>query len=779
MRGALRWALADLRRRWVSVATLCVLLALASGATLSLVAGARRAGSATERFIRASDLAQVSIFTEGGPTAALLDAIAADPRIVRTERSDLRIISPDPVIPGVAGFTSIGETRGVAGGMGTPVLLNGRYPDPGATDEILVNERAATDYGFQPGQRTTLSARECFECESVAIAGAVTITGVVRLANDVIDDPATNGLFLAPREFLHGAWASRAHPGMFVWLYLADGADPLSVTQDLSGLVSDGGVGSNISSLQVVERSADVQRNALLIAAAVLCLVSTLVLGQAMARFLSVRRADEPILEALGLTTSQRCLAALVVLAPALIMGCLVAILVASGLSSMFPFGVARRADPDPGFHIDWIVLLSGVAATLLLAGGVASLVAKQWTRRPQAERDKAGLTGSKLAQLGVRPVATTGIRFALEWSGPSRSPTRSALLASVAAIAAVTGALVVRSSIDGLESTPARYGQSWSFAVGGPDLPALADEMVTDPRVAAVDRAGQGELNLSTAAGRHAQVGALGIEGATGPPELGVLAGRMPDRANEIVLGTDTMSELALDVGDEVNASGPCGSNRVTVTGRAIVPIVGGDTPDEGAVTTLKVFDQMCADQVIADIDTTSRLLVLARDNAAADALAADLTSRGFFIDELRRPSTVAVLVGIRAVTLLLAAIVGALGIAVIAYSLVVGVRRRGKELAVLRALGHRPVQSGAVLTAQALALVIIAITIGVPLGVVVGRMVWAEIAASSNVLVRTDVTSTVPLAATAMLLVVALISVWPSWRARRIDVAIALRSE
>ena len=135
--------------------------------------------------------------------------------------------------------------------------------------------------------------------------------------------------------------------------------------------------------------------------------------------------------------------------------------------------------------------------------------------------------------------------------------------------------------------------------------------------------------------------------------------------------------------------------------------------------------------------------------------------------------------LVGIRGVTLLLASMVGVLGVAVIAYALVVGVRRRGKELAVLRALGHRPVQSGEVLTAQALSVVLVAIILGIPLGIIVGRVVWAAIATSSNVLVRADVGSAVPLAAAAMLLIVAIISVWPSWRASRIDVASELRSE
>ena len=72
-----------------------------------------------------------------------------------------------------------------------------------------------------------------------------------------------------------------------------------------------------------------------------------------------------------------------------------------------------------------------------------------------------------------------------------------------------------------------------------------------------------------------------------------------------------------------------------------------------------------------------------------------------------------------------------------------------------------------------------LIAIIRGIPLGIVIGRTVWTAIANSSNLLVRADVGSAVPLAATVMLLVVVVISLWPAWRARRINVAAALRTE
>ena len=42
-------------------------------------------------------------------------------------------------------------------------------------------------------------------------------------------------------------------------------------------------------------------------------------------------------------------------------------------LSPLFPFGVARRADPSPGLHLDWTALAVGAVVTAAIATGVAT----------------------------------------------------------------------------------------------------------------------------------------------------------------------------------------------------------------------------------------------------------------------------------------------------------------------------------------------------------------------------------------------------------------------
>ena len=79
MRAAWLWAGIDMRRRWKSLVVVGLLIAFAFGSTMALVAGARRAGSATARFTVASDLAEVLAFVGQDPDSdtAVTDRIIA------------------------------------------------------------------------------------------------------------------------------------------------------------------------------------------------------------------------------------------------------------------------------------------------------------------------------------------------------------------------------------------------------------------------------------------------------------------------------------------------------------------------------------------------------------------------------------------------------------------------------------------------------------------------------------------------------------------------------
>ena len=192
--GAL-WARADLRRRWASAVLLALLVAVPVGAALALAAGARRAGSSVERFAASTELAEVVVFFTGPADA--LDELAADPRIVEVDRTRRWPRPRHRWRSAMARYMLLGDDPASPGGFGRPMLIDGRYPTPGSTDEILVNERAAERYGFAVGTRSTLTALASVESFEQVTVGDVEVVGIVRLPFDLVDDPSSEALVLA------------------------------------------------------------------------------------------------------------------------------------------------------------------------------------------------------------------------------------------------------------------------------------------------------------------------------------------------------------------------------------------------------------------------------------------------------------------------------------------------------------------------------------------------------------------------------------------------------
>ena len=74
----------------------------------------------------------------------------------------------------------------------------------------------------------------------------------------------------------------------------------------------------------------------------------------------------------------------------------------------------------------------------------------------------------------------------------------------------------------------------------------------------------------------------------------------------------------------------------------------------------------------------------------------------------------------------LILAGLLATLGSATLAHTLVTSVRRRARDLAVLRTLGFLPRQVRRVVAWQSTTFVCVALAIGLPLGIAAGRLVW-----------------------------------------------------
>ena len=142
--------------------------------------------------------------------------------------------------------------------------------------------------------------------------------------------------------------------------------------------------------------------------------------------------------------------------------------------------------------------------------------------------------------------------------------------------------------------------------------------------------------------------------------------------------------------------------------------------------------------------------------------------------------PTGVAVLGDLRVLPFSLAIFFALLAIATVAHALVTTVRRRRADLAILRAIGFTKRNSRVAIAWQATLLAIAGLVIGVPLGMLAGRLAWKQLANSFPLVYAP------PLAILSILLIVPIaliianvLAAGPAHAATRIRPANVLRAE
>lgn len=793
---------ADWRSRWRSWLGVALLAGLAGGIVLASIAGARRTGSALERFERASRAphAFAGVRVEPGERAdwdrlgALrtlpeVDALGAFstywlfPSVLSREEQALFVAhaADDEVF-----------TREVA----IPVVLDGRRAEPGRADELEINEDLAERLDVEPGDRVTF---ESLTPEQLATGEAtgrfgdpagpeveLTVVGIVRNGSDILrDSPGTRDTF--PAVFtpafaeanvddignMGGSMAVRLRNGPDDVDDFADGMRRIYRGSEI--FVSGGG------SFSPGERSVfDVPRAGLFIFAAAVAIAGMVVVGQAVARQVLARRFDGDVLDALGMPRRVRLLAAAGAIVPAAVASAAVAAALMVAASPLFPFGSAVRGEPDPGFSIDTFVLVAGMLGVFLVLAMVALLSALQLVRERRTPFVDAsgGRPPSIVSRVraGWVPLTTViGVRMALERGhGRAAVPVRPALTAAIVGALGVVGALVVGSSLDRAATTPARFGWNWDLAVdAGGDRDGAVDlgaELAEDP---VVERAAVVEVAQVAVDGRQVQAQTFRpLSGAIAPT---IIKGRVPLTADEVALGFETMSELDVGVGETVEIRGPLGREPYRVVGQAILPVLSGDTPSEGAV----FVGDLQAEPRDSSTDDTLFVLVTT-ERGAEEELAARLQRDGRVVTGAQRPRDVSNLRELASLPFVVAAALAVLAVGAVVHALVTGVRRRNRELAVLGALGFDDRQLGRVVRWQALTIVTIGLVAGIPLGLAAGRWVWSTIA--SNTGLAGDPSFPVLwlfAAAAAALVLAAVVAALPAHLAARIPLASTLRSE
>jgi hypothetical protein len=825
----------ELRAHLAATAALILLVGVAGGVVIAAAAGARRTDTAFPRFVKSSRAADVLISPNDLGQKGFYADIERLPQIERSSvgagvfalhlRPDGRV-DPSAALP----FASVDRTTMFS--VSRPKLIEGHMPDPDRATEAIANRFLAAQYHLHAGSRITYLTfkipREVADPSQVKPSdGTVvtfTITGIGVFPNDIVpvaDLDRAPTLYMTPAYYRKYADPNvlpfdgifvRLKPGMSVDAIHRD-VDRLALKhqKDIGGPLADT---PNVPPSQLYFFADEADHNARVqaairpqsIALALFALLAAaafvLAIGQILSRQLFLDASEYPILRGLGMT--RRDLFTLATLRVSLIgfAGGVIAIVVAFLASPIFPVGPARLAEPSPGFSANLAVLGIGLIGTLVAllavtaypawrsAGAAAGVLGAAEVRGSQRPSRIARTT----ARTGATPTVATGVRMALEpGHGRTAVPVRTALVGLIAAIAAVTAAFTYATSLNRLVTTPRLYGWNWDLYLHGfgPIAPTTAIKQAADDPT--VDQISGGDYGTVAIAGRL--IPAVGVEPIKGALYPTIVEGRPPVGDDEIVLGASSLRTVHAAIGETIPVAIDGKARPMRVVGQAVFPSLGRGsfTPTglgEGAMVTASnlippgTTDEEKFNFVIVRVRPGADPLVF--QNRLIEAVAridpnSDCASPvGCAGSPAERPAELANYARVRATPLILAGLLAVIAAAMIGHALVTSVRRRRHDLAILKTLGFVRRQVSATVAWQATTFAVIALALGLPIGVAVGRWIWTVFADQLGVPPEPVVSlPIVLLAVPAVLLLANAIAAVPGRVASRTQPAAILRTE
>ena len=793
---------AELRSRWRAWALLAVAAGLAGGLIVGMVAAAQRTETTFDRFLTHTNAADAYVGRgyAYGEDSIDFDRIARLPQVAASQRQLLLAViaqsrSGRPLYPN--GPESL-EVQVPSDGdhvhsIDRAKLLRGRLPDPSRPDELLADTKSTHDLGVGLGDwvtmrvlsRDTLSDPQAnipFSVDPKSAGGGPLVRlRVVGVEAFWKSDTDSGYLYLTPAFY-------RAHGGGELGSWLEElsvrlkrgAADVPAFRAEVHQIAGDLGYAffDPSASLPKVQRSIHLQAQALRLLSAFGAAAALLLIGQALFRQATHESAAHPILRALGMTNGQLMLVgtlrAVVIAGPAALLTVLSAFL----LSPLAPIGHARDLEPDPGFDFDSTAIGTGAgivfAAVLAMAFLAAARVVGRRAVGPDRPRSlRHAPPASLLGRAGWAPPLVTGVHMALDRRNrASAVPVGATLVAAILAAGVAATAVTFAASLSHLLDTPALYGQTWDFETGniGPPLPPAEVRRVTaDPTFSDV---GLGMGRPIEIGGR--EVGARAIDSVKGSIDPTVLEGRAPRRPGEVLLGAKTFDALHRELGDVIVVHNGRRAARLRVVGRGVLPATKWNKLDEGAAFSfqdLKRIDPGAAANLIEvriapDVDRAAALRRLSRILESPS--------------EAVRPTDVGDFGGVEALPSLIIAVFVAAAAAALAHALVTSIRRRRRDLAILKTIGFTRGQVAAAVAWHATTVAAIGILVGLPLGLAVGRFAWNVFADDLGVMPQV-VTPVALIAAVvpAGILLGNLIAVLPGWNAARTRPAIVLRAE
>ncbi len=753
------------RTAWRGALTVGVLAGIVIGVVFAIGAGTRRTSTAPDRYTEAyGGDPDLVLFEPASGAFSLADTIDGLPDV--SSADSITFVTAFPldvdgnVVPDPLPFAGNDDAFGAR-------LVSGRFTHDDAPDEFTVNPAAARAMGVAPGDRVRFSSftqaqadRNDFFGAAEGPAFSAEVTGVVASPAD-FDDPSPTLVF-SP-SFL-AAHRDIGRIASIIEVRVAPGVDPAAVLDEVRALPGGDGVFQDDPRIvgPDTRRAIRFQTTALWIVTSIAALSAVVVIAQLLSRHFRSVTGDRDSLDALGYRHRDRQVELVAEAVAIAVVASAVAVAVGYAGSALFPLAPLRDLEPNTGPRVDLVVVAVGSMATLatLVASALLAGSRRGWrTSQPTDRVRLADVAGGA----GASPALVTGVRFALGAHGRRRSPAALTVAGIALGLAGLSGSLVVGGSLVRVGDDSARWGANFDEFFGNPFLPAPGDivtPVLDEPAVAALTAATSGSLAID-----GTDVGVLAFEALRGGLLPVVLEGRVPTGPDEIALGRVIARHLDRRTGDVVQVVGPdARAVEATVVGYVTTTETGG----EGAAMTFGGYAALVPDA------TKNLLMVNFREGASEAAKEHVATVSVTPPSVLSPPPSVVALDRLTAAPFALAAILAVLSLVALVHALVVGVRHRRRDLAVLRALGADRRQLAATVFWQASCVAVLATLIGLPLGVLGGRLVFQMLADNVGI-VREPVGALWLVGGlTAAVLVVANVAATvPAWRASRTGVA------
>ena len=828
------------RRRRGGYLAIALLIGLVGGIAMGSIVAARRTQSSYPAFLASTNASDLTMSTYGVTNNSAANNYLPELSRKIARLPDVRLVE-SWVGVGVAPLDkdgapnlspSLNPTGSVNGlffdeDRATPVV--GRMADPRRADEFVTTALGARTLGWHVGQLVPMGI---YSSSQFGLPGFGTpsvpplrridmkLVGLVVFNNQVIEDDAdrlpTDMLFTP--ALTRTALTSVAVNGTWYAMQLAHGDSGLPQIEKQLIRMLPSGSDANFTVTSItetkVERAVKPESIALGVFGAIAALAALAIGGLAISRILGSVETDLAVLRALGASPGTTAADGLVGVLGAIVVGSLLAVAVAIALSPLSPLGPIRAVYRPAGIWFDWTVLGFGLLVLIGGLGAIALVLAyRAAPHRLAAKSHIEHHRDSRLLQMataGLSASGTVGIRFALQ-SGRGRTsvPARSLLAGATLAVVVVTATLTFSSGLHTLVSRPSLYGWNWSYALTSENVvpPQALAALNRDPDVAAWS----GYHNISVQIDGQTVPALLGDNDATVAPPI--LSGHAVDGNDQIVLGPGTLALLHKRVGETVIGSFGTPNTaplyippfKLVIAGTATLPAIGGasnfaDHPSMGTGALLsddvKPAFLHAAQEPDPNLDGPGLVFVRLHGGVSAAAGLADmhriahLSDKVFATDPNATGDSVEVL-GVQhpaeivnyqstgATPVILAAGLALGAVVALALTLIASVRRRRRDLALLKTLGFTTRQLAATIAWQASVIAVIAVIIGLPVGIAAGRQLWTLFARSIDAVPQPTVPASLFLVAVGVLVLANLVAAIPAHLAARTPAALALRAE